>query len=197
MAAEKEVYLLSKVDKKLFRQIKDGEVLVTLKAGIPVKVPEKFAVKMAQAYTYYSIVSEDEYQLIINPNKPKPDLLIVKKEFTENIPPPVLQNLDNDNISLDDLEWKNQTKPNENEILLAEEPDPIIPAIVFDPIRFLANNIPLTSEALNTLEQKDLFEICKILHLRLPVNIGKPRHIERILTEVQVRNKKEQEVSGN
>lgn len=53
----------------------------------------------------------------------------------------------------------------------------------FNPVEFLNENHPLTEAVLEPLEQKDLFAISNVLEIKLPYNIGKDKHIARILAK--------------
>lgn len=61
----------------------------------------------------------------------------------------------------------------------------------FDAKEFLNQSHPLTQSKLEERSDKELFAISKVLGMRVAFNIGKSRHIERILGEIEARNNTE------
>lgn len=53
----------------------------------------------------------------------------------------------------------------------------------FDPVKFLNENHPLTELVLEGLDDKELFAISSVLEIKVPYNIGKDKHILRILAK--------------
>jgi len=55
----------------------------------------------------------------------------------------------------------------------------------FNPETFLAECDPLTKDVLIGLDEKELFQISNFLGIRVPYNIKKEKHCERILANVE------------
>ncbi len=66
---------------------------------------------------------------------------------------------------------------------------------VFDVVAFLNNSSTLPEEKFRTelskFDEPQLIEVCRVLKLRMPFNTGPARRIERIVSDIKIKNNSE------